>query len=73
MAKAPETAPVAAGEKLVEVRLLKNYVPANPELKDDTIPGVFVKHFVGEVVSLPRSEAKRAIDLGIASVTADLI
>jgi hypothetical protein len=71
MAKTEAPAP---SEKLVEVRLLRNYVPQDPEI----IPGtenepVFVKRFAGEVLSLPRDEAKRVIDLKIAEITADLI
>ena len=57
---------VTPAEKLIEVRLLKNYVPANPELKDERIPGVFVKHLVGEMLKLPKAEAKRALELGVA-------
>lgn len=65
----------AEAEKLIEVRLLKNYVPANPERVEGTPESepVFVKRWAGEVLSLPRTEAKRVIDLGIAQITADLI
>ena len=73
MAKAPENASVAAEEKTVEVRLLRNYVPEHPEVRDAEHPDVFVKRMAGEVLKLPRTEAKRTIDLGIAAVTADLI
>lgn len=73
MAKAPE-ATSGASEKLVEVRLLRNYVPSEAEIVPDTEKTpVFVKRWAGEVVSLPRSEAKRVIDLGIGQITADLI
>lgn len=59
-------------EKLVEVQLLRNYVPVNAEQVPDA-PGVFIKRFAGEVIQLPRSEAKAAIASGIAAITADLV
>jgi hypothetical protein len=62
----------APEEKLVEVKLLRNYVPVNAEQVPDA-PGVFVKRHAGEVLELPRSEAKAVIAAGIAAVTADLI
>jgi hypothetical protein len=75
MAKTTETVPaVTDPEKLVEVRLLRNYVPADPEvLPGDPAEPVFKKILAGEVISLPRSEARQAIANGIAAVTADLI
>lgn len=56
-------------EKLVEVRLLRDYVPADTKDED----GVFPKVKTGTVVSLPRDEAKKAIAGGIAEITADLV
>jgi hypothetical protein len=72
MAKAPETVGASDVEKTVEVRLLRNYVPANPESIPDA-PEVFIKIPAGTVISLPRSEARDVIAKGIAAVTADLI
>ena len=56
-------------EKLVEVRLLRDYVPAGAEADE----GVFPKVKAGEVIKLPRDEAKKAIELKIAEVSADLV
>lgn len=64
-------------EKLVEVRLLRNYVPINAEYSTTPDDGhttkIYTKVLAGEVVSLPRSEAKRVLDLKIAEITADLV
>jgi hypothetical protein len=73
MAKANET---AAEEKLVEVRLLRNYVPVNADVTipdDDPKTRLYAKRLAGEVISLPRSEAKDVIAKGIAEITADLV
>jgi hypothetical protein len=81
MAKTPEVA-AAAAEKLVEVRLLKNYVPYGADYSEHSeidakgrehITKIYDKLPAGSVVELPRSEAKRALDLGIATITADLV
>lgn len=61
----------APAEDLVEVLLLRNYVPANAKRVDGS--DAFVKIPAGEVIKLPRTEAKRALALEIAKVTADLI
>ncbi len=69
-------------QKLVEVRLLRHYVPQNGEFyisADDIYAGtpketrLNVKVPAGTVISLPRDEAKWAISEGIAQITADLI
>jgi hypothetical protein len=63
-------------EKLVEVRLLRNYVPLNAEFvtpEEDPNTKIYVKRLAGEVVGLPRSEAKDVIAKGIAEITADLV
>lgn len=69
-------------EKLVEVRLLRNYVPVNAEFDttpdEDHLPEekktkLYRKRLAGDVVSLPRSEARKVIDAGIAVITADLV
>lgn len=63
-------------EKLVEVRLLRGYVPVNAEYSvppDEPNTKIYVKRLAGEVVSLPRSEAKDVIAKGIAEITADLV
>jgi hypothetical protein len=75
MAKAPETVGASDVEKTVEVRLLRNYVPAIPDRVEGTPDNepVFVKIPAGTVISLPRSEARDVIAKGIAAVTADLI
>lgn len=62
----------AEAEKLIEIRLLRNYVPENAEQVPDA-PGVFIKRLAGEVIELPRPEAKAAIANGIAAITADLL
>ena len=64
MAKADNAS--GASEKLIEVRLLRDYVPANSPFRDDDHPGVFVKVPANSMVSLPKEEAKRALELGIA-------
>jgi hypothetical protein len=78
----PDAAPVeAVAEKLIEVRLLRNYVPESAEVQEwahdvlerDKKSPIYIKRWAGEVLSLPRTEAKRCIDLGIAQITADLI
>lgn len=73
MAKANE---VVSEEKSVEVRLLRNYVPINADFsvpEDEPKTKIYVKRLAGEVVSLPRSEAKHVLDLKIAEITADLV
>ena len=64
MAKADNAS--GASEKLIEVRLLRDYVPANAQERDSDHPGVFVKVKAGSPISLPKEEAKRTLELGIA-------
>ena len=80
MAKPNDTAPAA--EKLVEVRLLRNYVPREGEFHisaDDLYAGtpreskLYIKRLAGEILTLPRDEAKAVIAAKIAEITADLI
>jgi hypothetical protein len=76
MAKANDTSVAAEDNKLVTVRLLKGYVPVNAGFDvPREEPETKIYHAVpaGEVVDLPRDEARRAIQLGIAIVDADLI
>lgn len=63
-------------EKLVEVRLVRDYVPREPQSEEDVAlrkEGIFRKVLAGSVLSLPRPEAKDAIAKGIAEITADLV
>lgn len=71
-----------SADKTVEVRLLRHYVPRGAEHRvsaDDVYAGtpretkIYDKVLAGTVVSLPRDEAKFAIDNKIAEITADLI
>jgi len=60
------------GEPLMEVQLLKNYAPI--WIEDDAgemikQAGVFKKLAAGETIRLPKTEAARALKLGIAQVT----
>jgi hypothetical protein len=65
-------------DDLVEVRLVKNYVPIDGAKKppypgNDATEIVFERIPAGESILLPREEARRAIKLGIAVIDADLI
>ena len=66
----------AEAEKLIEVRLIRNYVPVGAEFsvpEDEPKTKIYVKRLAGEVISLPRSEAKDVIAKGIGEITADLV
>ena len=52
-----------AADATEEVRLLRGYVPAAGPISGG------IKQVAGEVVSLPRSEAKRLVNLGAAQFT----
>ena len=80
MAKPNDVTPTDT--KLVEVRLLRNYVPRDGEFHvsaDDLYAGtpreskLYVKRLAGEILTLPRDEAKAVIAAKIAEITADLI
>ena len=80
MAKTNDTAHEV--EKLVEIRLLRHYVPRDGEFHisaDDVYAGtskeskIYVKRLAGEVLNLPRDEAKFVIANKIGEITADLI
>ena len=80
MAKTNDATPT--DNKLVEVRLLRNYVPRDGEFHisaDDIHAGtdreskLYIKRLAGEIVTLPRDEAKDVIKNKIGEITADLI
>lgn len=74
-ASAPEEA-AASNVEYREVLLLLDYVPAEPQSDEDAAlreHGINTKVKAGTVIKLPRDEARRAIKLEIAEVSADLI
>ena len=69
-APAPAQAPEPAGEPMMEVLILRNYRPMDPDILANlgrATDGVRAKLFKGETVALPMKEAKRAITAGIAT------
>ena len=69
-APAPAQAPEPAGEPTMEVLIIRNYRPMDPQILNDlgrATDGVRAKLFKGEMVELPMKEAKRAITAGIAT------
>lgn len=78
MAKA-ENAPVAAEApkvELREVKLVRDYVPENPQSEEDAAlraEGINQKVLAGTVIALPIEEARKVLRLEIAKVDADLI
>jgi hypothetical protein len=86
MAKANNDAAGATGATdeldLVEVRLLRGYSPIYGARYEDreslqgnqvVVSRIFEKRWPGEVLQLPREEARRALKLGIATIDGDLI
>lgn len=69
-APAPAKAPEPVAEPMMEVLILRNYRPMDPQILKDlgrATDGVRAKLLKGEMVELPMKEAKRAITAGIAT------